>query len=238
MLCVYLNLSVCLLLFVFFFTPIRLKMTKLNTIPQDDGIFEYIDSATTEVDRTTLLNQPDVVLGQEQTNNIHNSILRQFHKANAGKGDVSTTVRITGASGGDPRAPDGEDVETTHVDTTEAADGSDEELVMDPTPFANLFHRMHATSGSGQKRASSSLGAVAAAAGTVPKKPRQGPVPEPSVPTRGGGGGGGGGNTKREKTKRKEQPQPENSEKGKMLLFMITLRGVSVQKTKTVSMSF
>ena len=124
---------------------------------QDVGIFGYINEQTTEVDRVTQMNDPEVTLSADQTDIIHNSVLRQMKRS--GK-DENSAVLMTGSR----RHSDG--VDAAHpassaqggcapahpADPNSDNQSDDDTFMLDPQPFAKLMCRLGSSRGPPAKK--------------------------------------------------------------------------------------
>ena len=112
---------------------------------QDEGVYEYINDSTFEVQRSTQLLDKDTILSADQADVVQQAAVQQINRAAASS---SQAIRISNdqpdCHGGEPDfvgASGGEE------------DGSDEDM-LDPKPFASALSRLMMSHGSlGAKRA-------------------------------------------------------------------------------------
>lgn len=123
------------------------------------------------VQRKTQINQPELTLSADQTDMIHQSVLRQFQRA--ASAPAAGALRLKGVSLREAIAPDAPAPEEGNADDDQNESDGDESL-LDPKPFNNVMNRLLGCMGSGKR--------PAAKANAEPAGKRSKPGPTPPGP--------------------------------------------------------
>lgn len=139
--------------------------TSTHLPPKDEGVYTYIDENAATVARTTRLNNPDVILSEEQNDIIHNVALKQLQGSrfavDAEKvitAPVQASLAAASASVGSLPTPMLLLKEKVEAEVDDMNVDDEDSSCLDPQPFTSLFQRMAKPSDS-KKRANQGSGA-------------------------------------------------------------------------------